>query len=332
MTKKTYVSIHDFIDDLSFKNWAHNNQLSDVAFWDSWIENNPSKKHLAFEARDIILGINFSTEGVSTNHIDQEWNKLEAKLKEKQKDSIKKSFLNVFPIKQAVAACFLIGLSIFFYQNYSSSLVSFKTDFGEVLKLKLKDGTHVTINSNSSLKYNKNDVREVWLEGEAFFNVSETENNNLKFQVHTNDLTVQVYGTEFNVNTNRKKTEVFLEKGKIWLALNNGNSKKMSPGNYVEYSSIQKRITVDKDIVYNKDKTAWKNGKLIFDDFTLEKALLKISDTYGVSFSYDNPELKQTLITGTVPTTNLEICLNAIQKSADITFKKENTKLVVYKN
>ncbi len=75
-----------------------------------------------------------------------------------------------------------------------------------------------------------------------------------------------------------------------------------------------------------------KSGKLIFDDFTLEKALQKISDTYGVSFAYDNPELKLTLITGTVPTTNLEICLNAIQKSADITFKKENAKLVVYNN
>ncbi|PQJ23126.1 FecR family protein [Tenacibaculum sp. SG-28] len=332
MTKKTYASIHDFLNDTSFQNWAQNNQLSDVAFWDSWIENNPSKKHLAFEARDILLGINFIKKDVSSSHVNKEWNKLETILKEKQKPSVTKSLIDTFTIKHVIAACFLIGLTLFYYNNYSNSFVSFNTDFGEVLHLKLKDGTYVTLNSNSSLKYNKNDVREVWLAGEAYFNVSETENNNLKFEVHTEDLTVQVYGTEFNVNTHRKKTEVFLEKGNIWLALNNGNSKRMSPGNYIEYSSIQKRIVMDKDIVYSKDKIAWKNGKLVFDNFTLEKALLKITDTYGVTFVYDNPELKKTPITGTVPTTNLEICLNAIKKSANITLKKENDKLVVCKN
>ncbi|CAM1362903.1 Anti-sigma factor [Tenacibaculum xiamenense] len=335
MAQKNYNTIHDFLDDQSFKNWAFNSRLSDVSFWDFWLKNNPHKKDLAFEARDILLGINFKKNNIPEEKIDFEWNKLETKLKKiqqkKQKETLPKRNKKYTFISIAASLLLLFSVgSWYFFTNLSK--VTHKTAYGEVLELKLNDGTLVTLNSNSSISYKKNDVRNVWLKGEAFFKVNKKQSTNAKFWVNTNDLIVEVYGTQFNVNTQRNKTKVFLQEGNIWLSLNNGTSKKMIPGNYIEYSSDSKKILVDDQLISSDEQLAWKNGTLIFNNSTLMDALHKVSDTYGVEFDFHDQETKNTLITGTVPTTNLEICLNAIKKSADISIKKENVKLVVYKN
>ncbi len=331
MAKRTYNTIHDFLNDSSFKNWAHNSQLSDISFWDFWLKNNPLKKDIAYEARDILLGINFKKTSIPEEKLNIEWNKLETKLKatqNKNKSIFKKKHITVF----SITASILLLISVGFYITFlSTSYITHKTAYGETLDLKLKDGTSVTLNSNSSISYSSNDVRKVWLKGEAYFKVNKKETTNAKFWVNTNDLKVEVYGTEFNVNTKKEKTKVYLEEGNIWLTMNNGKSKKMIPGNYIEYSSEYKKITVDEKLISNEEKTSWKNGKLIFNNYTLEEALNKVTDTYGVNFTYKNPETKSFLITGIVPTTNLDICLNAIKKSTNIIIKKENTKLVVYK-
>ncbi|SEE56708.1 protein of unknown function [Tenacibaculum sp. MAR_2010_89] len=331
MAKRTYNTIHDFLNDSSFKNWAHNSQLSDISFWDFWLKNNPLKKDIAYEARDILLGINFKKTSIPEEKLNIEWNKLETKLKatqNKKNNILNKKYLTLI----SVAASILILISVGIYTTFlNSSYITHKTAYGETLDLKLKDGTSVTLNSNSSITYKNNNVRKVWLKGEAYFKVNKKETTNAKFWVNTDDLKVEVYGTEFNVNTKKEKTKVYLEEGSIWLTMNNGKSKKMIPGNYIEYSSEYKKITVDEKLISNEEKTSWKNGKLIFNNYTLEEALNKVTDTYGVNFTYKNPETKAFLITGIVPTTNLDICLNAIKKSTNIIIKKENTKLVVYK-
>lgn len=334
MAQKEYTNINDFINDCSFKNWALNNQLSDVYFWDFWLKCNPSKKDTVYEARDIIIGINFKKEIISEKKIDFEWSKLESRLK-KVRHPRKKVFLNKKNryLISGVAASFLLLISVgswFFYGDFMK--VTHKTSFGEVLELKLNDGTLVTLNSNSTISYKKNNAREVWLKGEAFFNVSKKRASNAKFWVKTKDLTVEVFGTQFNVNSQKSKTKVFLEEGSVKLSLNNGSSKNMMPGNYIEYSSNSKKIIVDDHLNSGYEQVAWKNGKLVFLNSTLFDALEKVSETYGVDFDFIDEETKQILITGTVPTTNLEICLNAVKKSADITIKEDNNKLIVYKN
>lgn len=330
MTKRTYNSIHDFLNDPSFKNWARNSQLSDISFWDFWIKNNPLKKDIAYEARDILLGINFKKTAIPEEKLNIEWNKLETKLKatqKREKNIFKMKYFKMFSVAASILLISLGVYAIFFNTPY----ITHKTAYGETLDLKLKDGTSVTLNSNSSIRYNTNDVRNVSLKGEAYFKVNKKETTNAKFWVNTGDLKVEVYGTEFNVNTKKKKTKVYLEEGNIWLTMNNGKSKKMLPGNYIEYSSEEQKIIVDKKLISNEEQTSWKNGKLIFNNYTLEEALNKVTETYGIKFVHKHPETKEFLITGIVPTTNLDICLNAIKKSTNIIIKKENTKLVVYK-
>ena len=326
MIKKEYNTINDFLDDTSFKNWVLQNNGTDVGFWNFWIANNPHKKELVDTAKDLVLGISFNKKDVDKEKIALEWKKLETKIE--AKNPILKKKRNYFKAFSAAASILLL-ISISFYFVYNNSKITHNTNYGEILKLKLQDGSHVTLNSNSSLSYYKNKSRKVWLTGEAFFQVDKKTATNAKFRVLTDDLSVEVYGTSFNVNTKKKKTDVFLEEGNIWLKLSNGTDKKMIPGNYISYSSDKNKILEDKNILNATIKTSWKNGSLLFENLSLEKAMEKIEESYGYSIIFKDDLTKNTLITGAVPITNIDICIKAIEKSANVTILKKDNNLII---
>ena len=147
----------------------------------------------------------------------------------------------------------------------------------------------------------------------------------------TKDLSVEVFGTSFNVSTKKKKTDVFLEEGKIWLKLNNGVNKKMIPGNYISYSSERNEVLEDKNIFNPVIKTSWKDGSLLFENLSLEKAMEKIEETYGYSVVFKDDISKNTLITGAVPITNIDICIKAIEKSVNVLIIKKENNLIISK-
>ena len=328
MIKKKYISIYDFLDDTSFQNWVYQNNGTDIGFWDFWIANNPDKKELVKEAKDLVQGVYFDKKFVNKQKITFEWEKLEAKIQARKPAKKRKGkFLKLVSI--AASIVFLISFS--FYLINGNAKITHKTNYGEILNLKLQDGSTVTLNSNSSLSYNKNESRKVWLEGEAFFQVDKKIVTKAKFWVVTKDLSVEVYGTSFNVNTKKKKTDVFLEEGNIWLKLKNGVDKKMIPGNYISYSSKKNKILEDKNIFNPIVKTSWKDGSLLFENLSLEKAMEKIEETYGYSIVFKDDESKNTLITGAVPITNIDICLKAIEKSVDVIILKRDNSLVISK-
>ena len=328
MIKKEYNNVLDFLEDPSFKNWAERKNATDINYWEFWIANNPEKKELIQKAKDLTLGISFNKEIVSSEKVAFEWNRLESKIKAtKRAPKGKLKYLKQLGI--AASITLLISLGFYFINN--TSKITHTTNYGEILNIKLQDGSDVTLNSNSSLSYYKNKSRKVWLTGEAFFQVDKKLSTNAKFWVLTDDLSVEVYGTSFNVNTKKKKTEVFLEEGNIWLKLKNGVEKKMIPGNYISYSSKQEKILEDKNIYNPTLKTSWKDGSLLFENLTLQNALEKIEETYGYSIMFEDDYSKNVLITGAVPNTNIEICLKAIEKSVGVKISKKNNTLIVSK-
>ncbi len=328
MIKKKYNTINDFLEDASFKNWALQNNGTDINFWEFWIANNPDKKELVDKAKDLVLGISFDKKFVSKEKVAFEWGKLESKIQAKKTAPKRKvRFLRQI----SAAASILLLLSVGFYFINTNTKITHKTNFGEILNIKLQDGSDVTLNSKSSLSYYKNESRKVWLSGEAFFQVDKKETTNAKFWVITDDLSVEVYGTSFNVNTKKKKTDVFLEEGSIWLSLKNGENKKMIPGNYISYSSQQNKILENINIFNPITKTSWKDGSLLFENLSLEKAMEKIEESYGYSIVFKDDKSKNTLITGAVPITNIDICLKAIEKSVDVTIVKKDNSLIISK-
>jgi ferric-dicitrate binding protein FerR (iron transport regulator) len=326
MIKKKYNDINDFLEDASFKNWVLQENATDINFWEFWIAHNPDKKELVKKAKDLVSGISFDENFVDDKKVALEWSKLEATIKNKKTVPKKK----VRYLKQlSIAATILILVTTGFYFINKNTKIIHKTNYGEILNIKLQDGSNVTLNSNSSLSYYEDESRKVWLSGEAFFQVDKKITTNAKFWVITDDLSVEVYGTSFNVNTKKKKTAVFLEEGSIWLSLKNGHNKKMIPGNYISYSAKQNKILEDKNIFNAVTKTSWKDGSLIFEKLSLVNAMEKIEEAYGYSIIFKDNISKETLITGAVPLTNIDICIKAIEKSVDVIILKKDNNLII---
>lgn len=219
----------------------------------------------------------------------------------------------------AAAASFLlvIGLSLAIYFNASSDeYLTYTTDYGEVEKIVLDDGSQVTLNANSVLRW-KRDWREegyrtAILTGEAYFDVKTIRDANDEktgFDVQTDDLTIQVVGTAFNVKSRTEKTDIFLDEGIVHLDLKESEAslqpqkKKpaivMKPGESVSYSSKTKELDRAADNQYGN--ASWMAGTFMYTNWSVRDILQSLEDIYGVTFNIVNEELLQRKLTTHLP-------------------------------
>ncbi len=141
----------------------------------------------------------------------------------------------------AASVGLLLALGVWLFNELRTPLITIQTAFAEQQTLILPDSSIVELNANSSISYRDNwtnrESRIVWLTGEAFFHVTKKQRTGQKFCVLTNDLTVEVLGTSFNVNTHHEETKVFLEEGKVKLNFDTFSEEiLMEPGELVTYS------------------------------------------------------------------------------------------------
>ena len=154
---------------------------------------------------------------------------------------------------------------------------------GFTYNVTLADGTEVTLNAGSSLKYPEIFVgkqREVELSGEAYFNVAKSD---IPFEISVCGSKIRVYGTRFNVKERPQKTiETVLIEGKIGFKSPGHKEVRVSPGELVSYDMTSTGIKIQPvDVQY---ATAWLDGVFRYRDKPLDLVLEDISTWYGVSF------------------------------------------------
>jgi len=229
---------------------------------------------------------------------------------------------------------FLATLALLFVPQ--SSPVLYETAFGETKSIHLPDGSRVTLNANSSLKLTDdfNDDRQLWLKGEAFFEVQEVREKDgtdfIKFTVHTDRLDVEVLGTSFNVQDYQQKTQVVLESGKVRLKSANQQEMTMLPGELAEITEGKSRI---KKIEVNPELyTSWKENKLYCDDTPLSEIADLISFRFGKEVVFQQDDLGDINITGTLPLQDLSLLSKILQETLKIKIQAYETKIVISKN
>jgi len=143
--------------------------------------------------------------------------------------------------------------------------IQYATNRGEQQKITLPDESVVYLNERSTLAYtdnwSKGADREVRLQGEAYFQVEEKvySGQKVKFMVVTNDVTVEVVGTEFNVNDRQQGTQVFLNEGRVRLSLKNlGEIINMVPGDMVQYDAATGQV--DNRRPQQRNMISWLEG------------------------------------------------------------------------
>jgi ferric-dicitrate binding protein FerR (iron transport regulator) len=233
-----------------------------------------------------------------------------------------------------IAASFILVMAVAgLWLRFNDPKQVYSTGYGEHRIILLPDSSRVTLNGNSTIRYNadwlNDDDRKVWIEGEAFFDVTHTINHQ-RFIVHTEDgVEVQVLGTRFNVKVRRGQTEVVLEEGKVTLDVSSMVEAKnitLIPGDMV---TVEKDAFV-KAAVNPLHYSAWKNHKLYFDQTTLREVSHILEDTYGIQAAFADENLAKRKLSGQIDSRNASDILAAVAESLNIVAEHEGKSVVFH--
>lgn len=175
--------------------------------------------------------------------------------------------------------------------------------YGKRSQVTLADNSTIWLNSGSKLVYPvrfAKDKREVYLEGEALFEVA--HNSGQPFYVVTKGLEVKVLGTVFDLSAYAEDSAIntVLERGLVEVIYNKGifgsSHTRLIPGKMASYNLNNKEIFLHD--VNTKDFTSWKDGYLSLEKQSLESIARRLSRYYNVSIEFENEELAKDTFSG----------------------------------
>lgn len=157
---------------------------------------------------------------------------------------------------------------------------------GKTLQLNLSDGSKVWLNAGTEFRFPQNfkaekDHRTVFLKGEAFFDVESDKNK--PFIVNSNEIQVEVLGTQFNVSSydNESKLTTTLVEGSVAIAeKNNTNTTILTPNHQAVFDKKGKTLHTKK--VNTKMYTSWMDNVLIIDNYTFSEILKRLERKFDV--------------------------------------------------
>lgn len=202
---------------------------------------------------------------------------------------------------------------------------------GYSYSVELADGSVVTLNAGSRLKYPVAGIsgdREVELDGEAYFKVAKSVH---PFIVKMGDTFVKVYGTEFNASKDTEgDIEVVLVEGSVGFHAEEGKEVMLVPNQKCDYNPADGEVRVsDVDV---RGYVAWMNNEFNYEQVPLDYFLKKIAVWYGVQFKYDKAKLETIkFYVSTKRDVPLSDLILLIEKSTNLNFIRESDKVFIIK-
>lgn len=204
---------------------------------------------------------------------------------------------------------------------------------GGLYHLVLEDGTTVWLNAATTFKFPSHftgKTREVYLEGEAFFNV--TKDKKHPFIVKSGNHKVEVLGTRFNISaySDDKTITTTLQSGKVNILSKNNVLAKLKPNQQAVYNKASHNTVVSNIIV--SDIIAWLGSYWYFNGNRIEDIMKKLSRWYDVEVFYMNKDIGDERIVGRFKKArDIKDILNSIEKISDLRFEI-NKKTVIVKS
>ncbi len=334
--------LEDLISNQSFRKWVKDPDSDQEDFWQEWLYQYPEKAPLLNQARQIILDL---SDDDRDEPFEEELGDVWARIlqtnaetdAQKEDEPLKitggsNPFFSAGLQWAAVIVGIILSTAGVWYFLGVEPTIQYATHYGEIKTVTLPDGSVVQLNSNSSVECKKewsaSKPREIWLKGQAFFSVVHTPNDQ-KFLVHTPEVTIEVLGTQFDVNTRRKKALVLLTEGKVQLqpVILQTKRVEMKPGDFVEVNEIndtliRRRINPD-------NYTAWKQNKLVFEEAVLSEIALVLEDNYGYKVQFTDKELENLTFTGSVTRDKIPLLFTILEKTFQIQITRNGNTLTV---
>nr|WP_299174744.1 FecR family protein [uncultured Allomuricauda sp.] len=226
-----------------------------------------------------------------------------------------KKFLRV-----AAAIAVLIAGSYFYVSTLDESVA---TQFAERSEVVLPDNSEIVLNVDSRISFSEkkwDKERNVALKGEAFFKVAKGK----KFTVSTEQGTVAVLGTQFNVENREGFFEVTCFEGLVSVTFD-GIETKLPAGS--SFMAINGQV-MDTSAPTTSQPT-WMNNESSFERIPLSYVLNELERQYNIEVNTENVD-KNLLFTGTFSNTDLKMALKSISTPSRMNYKIEGDNVLFY--
>ncbi len=351
-----FSEINDFLNDDSFVDWVLKG--TDDHYWQLFKNAHPEQTETLIQAQQLILTLHTAEDVHFPADPQKTWSRIQQALEENtpHDPSVGKPGRNLKRFIPAASVFILIlitGTLWYFdawqkdsYPGFLQEKITRKTIIEKVndnagsLEVHLPDGSTVTLHAHSRISYPADFdslQREVYLMGEAFFNVKKDRTR--PFYVYAGDLVTKVLGTSFNIRAieNDTKVVVNVKSGSVSVF----PQKKVSKQN-AETSSLI--LLPNQEVIYNRVDVSL-NKKLTADPLPLETAsdnllvnyeevpvsrLFQIlGQVYGVNILFSQEDLSSCIITTNLNGQSLFESLEIICTTIGATFKVIDAQIVI---
>ena len=246
------------------------------------------------------------------------FSKIKSKIEKQKETKVRKLIPNwMIGAVASVAVLFVV----FFFINQPTT---YATKYGEQITITLPDNSKVVLNSKSEISFSEKNWksnRKLNLKGEAFFKVTKGSN----FTVKTDQGSVTVLGTQFNINTRKEFFDVQCFEGKVQAKTNKHQSiltqgkafRKTKNSSPINYSITAKEPT-------------WKEGESSFNNTSLKHVIVALQNQYNIKIDASKIDVNQKF-TGSFTHKNIKVALQTVFVPMKIgtTFTKGKTVLLV---
>ncbi|HTI07565.1 MAG TPA: FecR domain-containing protein [Puia sp.] len=233
-----------------------------------------------------------------------------------------------------VAASLILIVSAWILWNslrpHETAWLSLHNPSGKIQAIRLPDSSQVWLNAASSLRYAQNfhQQREIYLEGEAYFDV--TEDKAHPFTVHAGELTTTVLGTSFDIKSfaDESSHSVTVIRGKVAVAHDGKILDQLTAARQLQWDNRNSRsqtVSVDTSQVMG-----WQQGWLLFRGQPLEEIAASLGHWYNVQFEFSDSVLRRCRYYIKIKnTTPLEETLSTISALNNMKFTIDTTRRLV---
>lgn len=229
-----------------------------------------------------------------------------------------------------IIALIIGGIYLFNLTDKTEQFNTIMVPAGQRINLILSDNTNLWLNSNTEFRYPtefSKDNRTVYLDGEAYFEVSKNEKK--PFIVKTYQGEIHVTGTSFNVEAYSKYNsfETSLFEGGVDIYKENSKLASLKPNEIGTLKNNELLITG----IIDKDNYLWREGLIAFNNKKLEEVLIDLEKYFNVDIHISSSCLPKHTYTGKFRQSDGVIyALRVLQRSINFKYIRDEETGVIY--
>lgn len=322
----------DFLEDAFFVEWVRYARPEATAFWEAWEAAGHGNVADMRYARQVLEGIYGLERFKPADAVKAAvWENIHAAVFHGPVAARRPSLRW---LRYAAAAVILPAALIGGYYLFGNREKKYTTGNGEHLVVTLPDSSIVTMNANTTITYRRwsQQKREVWLSGEAIFEVKPAVKYlAAPFTVHAGEIDVEVLGTVFNIKYRRNKAEVFLQSGKVRVTeLQKHTAVVLSPDQKANYESDRLQVVT---VPANSTQTmAWRENKMELTMTSVKEIIETLQDQFGYTIVLQDSSIANKTIEGTLRLQNINSVMFELSAILNVTIEKHNDTLTFKNN